>query len=328
MNSTAPLPTIHVVIVNWNAGPLLAACLQSFEAVAADAVSLSRVTIVDNGSSDGSLRALDDLKIKLPLEIVRNSDNRGFAAACNQGARNSKAEFLLFLNPDTCLTAGSLEKPSLFLTDAQNTGVGIVGIQLIDRQGNVARTCARRPSFWHMLGQSFGLDRCGIALFPTHFLKDWDHAETRTVDQVMGAFFFIRRSLFAKLDGFDERFFVYFEEVDLTMRARDLGWTSVYLATARAFHHGSGTTEQVKDLRLFYWWRSRILYAFKHFGILSAGTITLVTAAFEPIVRTLALLANMRLGEIPMVWKATRLLWANLTRMWQGETRSPAARGN
>ncbi len=105
-------------------------------------------------------------------------------------------------------------------------------------------------------GQSLGLDRSGYSIFPTHFLSEWDHCDTRAVDQVMGAFFFLRRSMFVKIGGFDERFFVYFEDLDLAVRARELGWTSVYIATARVFHHGFGTTEQVKDLRLFYYWRS------------------------------------------------------------------------
>lgn len=325
MNSMSQVPTVHVVIVNWNAGSLLADCLRSFEAVADDAVALSRITIVDNCSTDDSLCGLDELAVKLPLEIIRNSSNRGFAAACNQGARGSDANFLLFLNPDTRLCSGSLETPALFLTDAKNSRVGIVGIQLIDQNGNVARSCARRPTVRSMIGQSLGLDRFGYSIFPTHFLSEWDHCDTRTVDQVMGAFFFLRSSMFANIGGFDERFFVYFEDMDLAVRVRKLGWTSVYIAAARAFHQGFGTTEQVKDLRLFYYWRSRILYAFKHFDVMSAAAIALVTLSVEPIVRTLALLATRRSGEISKVLRGTRLLWSNIPRMMRGDTRSPAA---
>jgi len=325
MNSISQVPTVHVVIVNWNAGSLLAECLRSFAAVSGDAVALSRITIVDNCSTDDSLHALEELAVKLPLEIIRNSTNRGFAAACNQGARSSDANFLLFLNPDTRLSSGSLETPALFLADAKNSRVGIVGIQLIDQNGDVARSCARRPTIWSMIGQSLGLDHSGYSIFPTHFLSEWDHCDTRTVDQVIGAFFFLRSSMFAKLGGFDERFFVFFEDLDLAVRARELGWTSVYIATARAFHHGSGTTEQVKDLRLFYNWRSRILYAFKHFNVMGAAAIAFVTLSIEPIIRTLALLANKRSGEIRNVLRATRLLWSNLPKIMRGDARLPAA---
>jgi N-acetylglucosaminyl-diphospho-decaprenol L-rhamnosyltransferase len=325
MNSKSQVPTVHVVIVNWNAGSLLAECLQSFEAVSGDAVALSRITIVDNCSTDDSLHALEEIAIKFPLEIIRNSSNRGFAAACNQGARGSDANFLLFLNPDTRLCSGSLETPMLFLADAKNSRVGIVGIQLIDLHGNVARSCARRPTVCSMIGHSFGLDHFGYSIFPKHFLSEWDHRDTRTVDQVMGAFFFLRRSMFTKIGGYDERFFVYFEDLDLAVRAGEQGWTSVYIATAHAFHRGSGTTEQVKDVRLFYSWRSRILYAFKHFNRVGAAAIALVTLSVEPIVRALALLANNRPREISNVLRATRLLWSNLPKIMRGDTRSPAA---
>jgi GT2 family glycosyltransferase len=325
MNSKSQVPTVHVVIVNWNAGSLLAECLQSFEAVSGDAVALSRITIVDNCSTDDSLHALEGLAVKFPLEIIRNSSNRGFAAACNQGARGSDADFLLFLNPDTRLCPGSLETPMLFLADAKNSRVGIVGIQLIDLHGNVARSCARRPTVYSMIGQSFGLDHSGYSIFPKHFMSEWDHRDTRTVDQVMGAFFFLRRSMFTKIGGFDERFFVYFEDLDLAVRAREQGWTSVYIATASAFHHGSGTTEQVKDVRLFYSWRSRILYAFKHFNVMGAAAIAFVILSAEPIVRALALLANNRPREISNVLRATRLLWSHLPKIIRGDTRSPAA---
>jgi len=81
----------------------------------------------------------------------------------------------------------------------------------------------------------------------------------------------------------------------------------------------------VKDLRLFYYWRSRILYAFKHFDVMSAAAIALVTLSVEPIVRTLALLATRRSGEISKVLRGTRLLWSNIPRMMRGDTRSPAA---
>lgn len=325
MRELSQVPTIHVVIVNWNAGSLLAECLQSFEAVSGDAVGLARITVVDNGSTDNSLAGLDKLGVMLPLEILRNNNNKGFAAACNQGARGSTADFLLFLNPDTRLRAGSLEAPAQFLAGTMNSSVGIVGIQLIDPQGNVARNCVRQPTAWSVIGQTLGLDRSGFSIFPRHFLSEWDHGDTRTVDQVMGAFFFVRGALFTKAGGFDERFFVYFEDLDFALRARKLGWTSTYLATARAFHRGHGTSEQVKDVRLFYYWRSRILFAFKYFNVLGAAAITFVTLSTEPIVRVLALIASRQPGDIINVLRAARLLWRDLPKLMRGDTRSGAA---
>src|SRR5262249_28971402 len=258
-------PSIHVVIVNWNSGDQLAECLRSFSEVAADAVDILKITIVDNASVDSSLAQASAPGSLLPLTLVRNAENRGFAAACNQGAAGAAAEFLLFLNPDTRLMRGCLEEPSRYLQDSANQRVGIVGIPLIDDDGAVARNCARRPSALALIGHSLGLDRLMPRLFPPHFMVEWDHAQTRTVDQVMGALCFIGRSLFLELGGFDERFFVYYEDLDLAERARARGWSSVFLSTARAFHRSGGTTQAIRGRRLFYFSRSRILYVLKYF---------------------------------------------------------------
>ena len=83
-------PAVHVVIVNWNSGDQLGQCLQSFASVAADAVDIARVPIVDNASVDGSLDPMAQLHSTLPLVVIRNPDNRGFGAACNQGARSAE----------------------------------------------------------------------------------------------------------------------------------------------------------------------------------------------------------------------------------------------
>ena len=292
---------VHVVIVNWNSGAQLRECLRSFAAVAADAVT-ARVTVVDNASHDGSCEGLE---AAVPLDIVRNPDNRGFGAACNQGAAGSDAEFLLFLNPDTRLLPGSFAEPVRYLQPRENERVGILGIQLADADGHVARNTARAPTAWSMAGNSVGLDRLVPRLFPPHFVTEWAHDETRVVDQVMGAFFLVRRSVFESLGGFDERFFVYYEDLDLSVRARAQGWHSVYLATAQAFHRGQGTTEGATARRTFYFCRSRILYARKHFGALGAFAVTFATLALEPLARLAAAprSAGNTLCAFAMLWR-------------------------
>src|SRR4051794_6894515 len=218
-------PTIHIVIVNWNSGRQLQECLASFEVVSPDEVSIVAVTIVDNASTDHSA---DRLTSVAPVKVVRNAENRGFAAGCNQGAAGSQADFLLFLNPDTRLTEGSLERPARYLLAPEHAAIGIVGIQLLDAAGNIARNTARMPTAWSMTGSSIGLDRVMPSVFRSHFVTEWPHDETRIVDQVMGAFFFVRRGVFEALGGFDERFFVYYEDMDFAMRAHRLAWSSVY----------------------------------------------------------------------------------------------------
>ena len=314
---------VDVIIVNWNAGHLLRECLDSFATVARDDVTLGNVIVVDNASRDDSLAALEDLFGKLPLKIIRNSENRGFAAACNQGAAASTADFLLFLNPDTRLTAGALEKPVAFFGTAGHQSVGIVGIQLVNAAGDIARSCARRPTPAAMIGQSLALDRLLPSYFPPRFLFEWPHNRTRTVDQVMGAFFMIRRGLFDSLGGFDERFFVYYEDLDLALRAHTRGWTSVYLVTARAFHHGQGTTHAAKARRIFYFSRSQILYAFKHYTPITAIGVAAIVLLIEPITRTGAALMKRRTADVLDVLRGFAMLWADLPDMLRARRQSP-----
>jgi N-acetylglucosaminyl-diphospho-decaprenol L-rhamnosyltransferase len=278
--------SIHVVIVNWNSGLQLKQCLQSFAAAASDEVTV-RVTVVDNASTDASGDGLEGVA-GVPLAIIRNADNRGFGAACNQGAAGSDADYLLFLNPDTRLMPGSLERPARYLLSPEHAAVGIVGIQLLDADGHVARNTARTPTAWSMIGNSLGVDRIMPGVFPPHFVTEWAHDETREVEQVMGAFFLVRRSVFERLGGFDERFFVYYEDLDFAARARALGFSSVYLAGAQAFHRGQGTTENATERRMFYFSRSKILFARKHFGAFGACAVIAVTLTLEPLARTLA----------------------------------------
>jgi len=166
-----------------------------------------------------------------------------------------------------------------------------------------------------MIGISLGLDRLLPKIFPSHFATDWAHDESRAVDQVMGAFFFVRRAVFDALGGFDERFFVYFEDLDFATRARARGWSSLYLASTQAFHKGQGTTQDATERRLFYFCRSKILFALKFFSSAGAFAAIAVTLALEPLARILAspraagdtLRAFGRLwSELPAMLRATR----------------------
>ena len=275
---------LDIVIVNWNTGLLLRECLESI-VTAQNGVALDRVIVVDNASTDGSLDALT--KTKLPYTLIRNTENKGFAAACNQGAQGSSADYLLFLNPDTRLFADSLSVPLAFMEAAQNQAVGICGIQLLDEQAKISRSCTRFPTPRMFYTQIFGFNRLFPGVFSSHFMEEWGHDEDRKVDHVIGAFFLVRRRLFEQLSGFDQRFFVYLEDLDFSYRAKKSGWESRYLVKAHAYHKGGGTSEQVKARRLFYSLRSRILYGYKHFSTIQASLLLLATLFLEPLTRLL-----------------------------------------
>jgi len=278
-----PIPTIDIVIVDFNSGPALRACLESIVVARTPEVVISRVCLVDNASSPPSAEAA--LGLGLPIDLTTNQDNRGFAAACNQGATGSKADYLLFLNPDAVLRPDSLSVPILFMEEAAHATVGICGIQLVDESGRVHRSCARFPTPSNYLIHLLGLNRLSPSIFRPQFMEEWDHGRTQSVDQVIGAFFLARRSLFERLNGFDERFFLYFEEVDFSYRARNLGWATYYVSGTRAFHQGGGTSSKALRLRLYHSLKSRILYAEKHFSSLKTQVVKIEALFLEPGLR-------------------------------------------
>lgn len=308
-------PSLDVVIVNWNAGGQLAECLASIGAALARDYELQRIVVVDNASSDGSAEALHFPT--LPLTVLRNADNRGFAAGCNQGAAGSRADYLLFLNPDTRVYADTFDASIAFMESVKDRGVGISTVQLLDDQGNVARCCSRFPTTATFVAKMLALNQVLPRRFPDHFYSDWDHRDTREVDQVMGAYLLIRRAVFESLGGFDERFFVYFEDVDLSLRVRQAGWTSWHFAGAQAYHRGRGTTQQVRARRLMYSLRSRLLYACKHFDRVSAASLAGATLLLEPVSRVLNAVLRGNWSEIPQTMQGYLLLCGELPAVFR-----------
>lgn len=269
---------IDIVIVNWNAGMHLANCVSSI--LENDGGVVSSIIVVDNGSKDGSETAVEAMPL---VELVRAGENLGFGKACNLGARVGSAEYILFLNPDTRLFRSTLQDSLAFMASETAREIGICGVQLVEDDATVSRSCARFPSARTIFSRATGLDR----IFPRlgSRMSEWDHSQSRRVDQVIGAYFLIRRSLFEAQGGFDERFFVYFEEVDLAYRCAEAGWQSWYLATTQAFHAGGGTSDQVKAHRLFYGLRSRLQYSAKHFSIGGRIGVQAATWLLEPLAR-------------------------------------------
>ena len=308
---------LSIVIVNWNSGPDLHTCIGSLtEARLPDGWVVNAIVVVDNGSTDDSCNNIEAIAPNVVL--VRNIENRGFAAACNQGAAAASSKLILFLNPDALLFEQSLLGPIQYMAAPAHEHVGITGIQLVDESGDVVRCCARFPRAKHFVAQALGVDR----LFPStsHLMREWDHLDTRAVDQVIGAFFLVRRDLFVKIGGFDERFFVYFEEVDLALRAKQHGWATVFVANARAFHTGGGSSRKVMGRRLFYSLRSRLQYGYKHFSNSEMLLLCLASLVVEPIGRAVHLLLSGRFAEIRFLAEAYGLLLGDGLKRLQAKT--------
>ncbi|MBI1731285.1 MAG: glycosyltransferase family 2 protein [Gammaproteobacteria bacterium] len=273
---------LDVVIVNWNTRQHLESCLRTLRAARRDGFTLGDIWIVDNASADGSR---EFIAAQQDCRPIFNDSNRGFAAACNQGAGQVAGDFILFLNPDVHVGGDSLVETVQYLLSPGSKDVGIVGVRLLDETGRVQRSCARFPTACGLLGLTLHLDRVIPALVKPHFLLEWDHGSTREVDQVMGAFFMVRRAVFEQLLGFDERFFVYYEDLDFAFRARGCGWKTVFLAAAGAVHAGGAASRQALSRRMHYGLCSRTAYARKHFGIAVAALVTVAALTIELALR-------------------------------------------
>jgi N-acetylglucosaminyl-diphospho-decaprenol L-rhamnosyltransferase len=276
---TRSLPTLDIVIVNWNGGGVLHACLASMADADTTGFSIGRVVVVDNASTDASIDGLDAGDPRVTL--IRNTTNRGFAAACNQGARNSEADYLLFLNPDTRLHRDSLSTPIAFLDQPDRADVGICGVRMVDASGGTVPSSRRFPTLRGAIGEMTRLGRVWPAVFPPLVLPPPQGDAPVEVDQLIGAFFLIRRSLFDALNGFDEQFFVYYEEVDVSYRAKQRGYRSMYLPAASVFHYGGYSSGQAVAFRTYHALRSRARYARKHWPFADRAALWLATALIE-----------------------------------------------
>jgi len=300
-------PILDIIVVNWNAGAALRDCLTSVIDAKHPTFTLGRVVVVDNASSDGSAKNLSDLA--LPLKIIENRENRGFAAACNQGAASSTADFLLFLNPDTHLFQGTLSKSVAFMNNTQNASFGILGVQMVGDAGTISRSCARFFKVHHFFNRMMGLHVLSPRLFQDGLMVEWDHLQSRAVDHVIGAYFFVRNRVFKQLAGFDERFFVYLEDIDFSLRAKHAGWSTYFLADAQCYHRGGGTSEQIKPRRLYYSLQSRLLYGFKHLGFVWGGVLLFGTLVVEPFSRICQSLICASVVRASDTLKGYWLLW-------------------
>jgi GT2 family glycosyltransferase len=301
---TAPT-SVDIVIVNWNSGSYLSECIRSMGNLDRRDCTISSVSVVDNASTDGSANVNSP---DLPLRVVRNDTNVGFGAACNIGSRLGNADLILFLNPDTRLEERSISACVAHLRD----DVWVVGARLLDDNGRVQRTCCRAATGPRMTARALGIDR----LLPSigYVMSDWAHDQTRIVDHVIGAFYLIRRDVFERLGGFDEQFFVYLEDLDLSMRVREAGGKCLFAADATARHTGGGTTRSIRARRLFYSVRSRLQFAAKHLGRVSNATVWIVSLAIEPLVRSAAALWRRSVKELGEVWSAYLQLYRWLLR--------------
>lgn len=229
------VPDLGVVIVTWNAREVIEACLDSLFADA-DGLSL-QVTVVDNASSDGTV---DLLAGRYPsVMLIRNTDNRGFAAANNQALPLVQAPYLMLLNPDTVVRAGALRTLRHYLD--QHPSVGAVGPKVIHPAMRLqVLSCGYQPSVRTVINQYLGLSR----LFPerrafrgVNLLMGFHDDAPREVEWLSGVCLMVRRSVLESVGLLSERWFMYAEDMEWSHRMRQAGWRLCHVPAAVIEHH-------------------------------------------------------------------------------------------
>lgn len=219
---------ISIVIVTHNSAPVLTGCLASLH-LALKGID-SELVVVDNGSNDDSRRQTEQ---QFPNALVLvNEGNRGFAAACNQALEKTDGEFVLFLNPDVELDSGCLDGLRSVIENDQEAGAVVPRMRYAD--GGFQATCRRFPTIYNMLFSRGSI--LGKLLGSSDIYTLPDYPETTIVDAVAATVLMIRRSLMIRMSGFDERFFMYMEDTDLSLRLNSLGYRNYFVPTAGGVH--------------------------------------------------------------------------------------------
>ena len=248
-----------VAVINWNSGYLLRTCIESLLATATNA----EILVIDNASGDTSLESVEGFRNR--VNFVRNSVNRGFAAAVNQAFHTTSTPYVLILNPDIRVMPGSIHLLEQFLDSHERAAAagGYVGDKYLPR---------KFPTVGGLVLQNLGASRAGDV--PRK-------KEPVLVDQPAAAALMVRRDAYDEVGGFDEQFYpAWYEDVDFCRRLKAKGWETYFVPDAEFLHEGGYSAEALGSsdfLRSFY--SNQFRYAAKHFGHLGAVAVRLSIAA-------------------------------------------------
>jgi GT2 family glycosyltransferase len=262
---------LSVIIVNYNVKYFLEQCLYSVQKAAGKMET--EILVVDNNSTDGSREYL--LPRFPAVNFIWNSDNAGFAKANNQALAFAKGKYVLFLNPDTIIPEDCFEGCLEYFRS--NINIGALGVHMIDGSGEFLKESKRSfPSPLTSLYKLTGLARLfpHSARFAKYYLGNLPENQDHAVDVLTGAFLMVPREILHITGGFDESFFMYGEDVDLSYRIQKAGFRNIYYADCTIIHFKGESTgkDSLKYVGLFY--KAMSIFVKKHYGRNRAGTYT------------------------------------------------------
>ncbi len=238
---------ITIIIVNWNTSDLLRDCLGSVYKTVRDITF--EVVVVDNASQDGSVAMVRE---EFPgVDIIENSENRGFSAANNQALRVMRGRYALLLNTDAVLTEGAVHE--LFVFMESHAEAAMAGGQLLNKDGSRQNSIANFPTIFNLLMNTPILEY----LFPERYpSKRYEHKVPLAVESVIGACMLVRRDAMDDVGMLDEGYFFFFEETDWAFRMNEAGWMVYHVPSALIYHlQGRSIGRNVRSRMAFY--RSR-----------------------------------------------------------------------
>jgi GT2 family glycosyltransferase len=255
---------ISIIIVSWQVSDLLKKCL---ETVFNSNGNLNfEVIVVDNASKDDSVTMVkENFSTEIAsgkLKLIASHQNLGFAKANNLGVKSATGDYILYLNPDTEIQSDTLEKALTFIKN--NPECGILGPKMLYPDGSAQSSVRRFPTFWPVFLMLIKAPKVFKRLKAIdHYLAvDFDYSRLQEVDQVMGAFMLMPKEVVEKVKGFDERYFIWFEEVDLCLTVKKAGYKIVYNPELVIVHHGGKSFAQqtlINNQKIFF------TSAFKYF---------------------------------------------------------------
>lgn len=232
---------LTIIIVNYNTQHLLSRCL----ATVADNLKQinGKVVIVDNCSKDDSV---DYIRQRFnDIQLITNDKNIGFGRANNQAIVEIEGEYVLLLNTDAFLSTNTI-LDTVNHMDA-NPNIGILGVKLTGEDGELQPSCRYFPTILNIFLIKTGLNQ----LLPKVQLvddKNWDATKTQECDWVPGCYYLVRKSVIDQLGLFDPRYFMYYEEVDHCLRAKNAGWKVMYYADTAVIHLGGESAKSEGNL--------------------------------------------------------------------------------
>ncbi len=267
---------LSIIIINWNTSDMLRDCLTSVFAGLGDL--RAEVFVVDNASEDGSQ---DMVRAEFPpVNLICNSDNRGFAAANNQALKVAQGKYVLLLNSDTLVHGDVLESSCAFMETRSD--VGVMGCRVLNSDGTLQMTGGGYPSLLNLALMTTGLWKLNkIAFFDRYQMTQWDRQTEREIDVVSGCYMIVRRSAMEQVGLLDEGFFFYGEETDWCRRFKDAGWKLVLAPVGEITHLGGGSVKKLNHKRDVMLTEGTVRLHRKHGGLLAGMACWTMLAGFN-----------------------------------------------